>query len=218
MGKTKWYCPECKLTHRTSDSGKNSIALDYFVSKLETFDLIEENENLDTEAPLELSNSLADRSRKAVDDKGEAKEKLRRSGSSPSSTKAGILAHKRSRPLPPIIVDDPTDMVAIRRARNILAARKSRQKKMVRVEELENEIAKLEEERGAPIEFDEPHLNTRRSTRQNLFLPELDSILADEIECSDETTGDENGYDDDLSSLGASSGSSEDLVIKLQQA
>jgi general control protein GCN4 len=75
----------------------------------------------------------------------------RRSGTSPGSNKAssasGVAPRKRNQPLPPIIVDDPTDTVAIKRARNTLAARKSRQKKMERFDELENEIAKLKEER-----------------------------------------------------------------------
>lgn len=75
----------------------------------------------------------------------------RRSGSSPGSMKAsaaaGVSARKRNQPLPPILVEDPTDTVAIKRARNTLAARKSRQKKMERFDELENEIAKLKEER-----------------------------------------------------------------------
>lgn len=75
----------------------------------------------------------------------------RRSGSSPGSTKAsttsGVSARKRNQPLPPILVEDPNDTVALKRARNTLAARKSRQKKMERFDELENEIAMLKEER-----------------------------------------------------------------------
>ena len=75
----------------------------------------------------------------------------RRSGSSPGSMKAsstaGVSARKRNQPLPPILVDDPTDTIAIKRARNTLAARKSRQKKMEKFDELESEIAKLKEER-----------------------------------------------------------------------
>ncbi len=75
----------------------------------------------------------------------------RRSGSSPGSVKAsstsGVSARKRNQPLPPILVEDPSDTVAIKRARNTLAARKSRQKKMEKFDELESEIAKLKEER-----------------------------------------------------------------------
>ncbi|KAI0443962.1 hypothetical protein F4803DRAFT_512796 [Xylaria telfairii] len=53
----------------------------------------------------------------------------------------------RDKPLPPIIVDDPDDMNAMKRARNTLAARKSRERKFQRLEELEEKIAKLEQER-----------------------------------------------------------------------
>jgi general control protein GCN4 len=60
---------------------------------------------------------------------------------------AGVASRKRDKPLPPIIVEDPNDTVAMKRARNTLAARKSRQRKMQRFEELEDEIAKLKEER-----------------------------------------------------------------------
>jgi len=77
----------------------------------------------------------------------------RRSGSSPGSTSAkasstsGVAARKRNQPLPPIIVDDPADVVAVKRARNTLAARKSRQKKMERFDELESEIERLKADR-----------------------------------------------------------------------
>jgi general control protein GCN4 len=60
---------------------------------------------------------------------------------------SGVNARKRDKPLPPIIVEDPNDTVAMKRARNTLAARKSRQRKMQRFEELEDEIAKLKAER-----------------------------------------------------------------------
>jgi len=77
----------------------------------------------------------------------------RRSGtgtSPPSGTHAsisGVNSRKRDKPLPPIIVEDPNDTVAMKRARNTLAARKSRQRKMQRFDELEDKIAKLETER-----------------------------------------------------------------------
>jgi hypothetical protein len=77
----------------------------------------------------------------------------RRSGtgtSPPSGTHSsvsGVASRKRDKPLPPIIVEDPNDTVAMKRARNTLAARKSRQRKMQRFDELEERIAKLEEER-----------------------------------------------------------------------
>ncbi|KAF5023252.1 hypothetical protein F66182_4685 [Fusarium sp. NRRL 66182] len=74
----------------------------------------------------------------------------RKSGTSPStrhSSVAGVNARKRDKPLPPIIVDDPSDIVAMKRARNTLAARKSRERKAIKLEELEEKIAKLEAER-----------------------------------------------------------------------
>lgn len=75
----------------------------------------------------------------------------RRSGSGTSppshSSIAGVGARKRDKPLPPIIVEDPNDTVAMKRARNTLAARKSRQRKMAKFEELEDEISKLKAER-----------------------------------------------------------------------
>jgi len=44
-------------------------------------------------------------------------------------------------------VEDPSDTIAMKRARNTLAARKSRERKAIRFEELEERIAKLEAER-----------------------------------------------------------------------
>ena len=52
-----------------------------------------------------------------------------------------------NKPLPPIVVDDPNDVAAMKRARNTLAARKSRERKAQRLEELEERIAELEQER-----------------------------------------------------------------------
>lgn len=75
----------------------------------------------------------------------------RKSGGSPPSTRhssvSGVAARKRDKPLPPIIVEDPSDTVAMKRARNTLAARKSRERKAQRFEDLEERIAKLEAER-----------------------------------------------------------------------
>jgi general control protein GCN4 len=77
----------------------------------------------------------------------------RRSGTASSppsgthSSVSGVNSRKRDKPLPPIIVEDPNDTVAMKRARNTLAARKSRQRKMQRFDELEDKIAKLEAER-----------------------------------------------------------------------
>lgn len=60
------------------------------------------------------------------------------------SSSSGVNAKKRDKPLPPIIVDDPSDVIAVKRARNTAAARKSRQKKMERFDELEATIADLQ--------------------------------------------------------------------------
>jgi general control protein GCN4 len=84
----------------------------------------------------------------------EAVEKPRRkSGNSPSgghgrhSSVSGVNSRRRDKPLPPIIIDDPSDTIAMKRARNTLAARKSRERKAQRLEDLEEKIAKLEQER-----------------------------------------------------------------------
>ncbi|VUC27487.1 unnamed protein product [Clonostachys rosea] len=76
----------------------------------------------------------------------------RKSGGSPTSgarhsSVAGVAPRKRDKPLPPIIVEDPNDTIAMKRARNTLAARKSRERKAQRFDELEERIAKLEAER-----------------------------------------------------------------------
>jgi hypothetical protein len=73
------------------------------------------------------------------------------SGSPTSGTRhssvSGVNSRRRDKPLPPIIVEDANDTVAMKRARNTLAARKSRERKAQRFEELEDRIAKLEAER-----------------------------------------------------------------------
>ena len=58
------------------------------------------------------------------------------------SSVAGVGARKRDKPLPPIMVDE-NDAVALKRARNTAAARKSRAKKCAERDELEAEIADL---------------------------------------------------------------------------
>ncbi|TLS24005.1 hypothetical protein PpBr36_08562 [Pyricularia pennisetigena] len=91
----------------------------------------------------------------------------RKSGNSPTSSAgrhssvSGVNARRRDKPLPPIVVEDPTDTVAMKRARNTLAARKSRERKAMRFEELEDKLEKLTAERdhfknlakqyGAPV-------------------------------------------------------------------
>jgi hypothetical protein len=70
--------------------------------------------------------------------------------STPVETQPSVLSaasRKREKPLPPIIVEDPNDTIAMKRARNTLAARESRQRKMEQFEKLGEHIAKLEAER-----------------------------------------------------------------------
>lgn len=69
------------------------------------------------------------------------------SPSNKPSSVAGVNPRRRDKPLPPIVVEDPHDPVLMKRARNTLAARKSRERKAMRFEELEARITKLEEER-----------------------------------------------------------------------
>ena len=61
------------------------------------------------------------------------------------STVAGVNARKRDKPLPPIVADEE-DPVAMKRARNTAAARKSREKKVMVHEKLEAQVADLESE------------------------------------------------------------------------
>jgi hypothetical protein len=67
--------------------------------------------------------------------------------SSRPSSVAGVNSRRRDKPLPPIIIEDPSDTVAMKRARNTLAARKSRERKAARLDELEEKISKLTAER-----------------------------------------------------------------------
>ena len=60
------------------------------------------------------------------------------------STVAGVKARKRDKPLPPIVVNE-TDTVALKRARNTAAARKSRAKK---VEERDTFLAEIADLKG----------------------------------------------------------------------
>jgi hypothetical protein len=103
----------------------------------------QDNQNVDQspllpEEELEVSESLRSTS---------MSRKRSGSGTSPPSHSSVSGVRKRNSPLPPIIVEDPNDTVAMKRARNTLAARKSRQRKMQRFDELEDKIAKLEAER-----------------------------------------------------------------------
>jgi len=64
-----------------------------------------------------------------------------------NSSIAGVAPRNRNKPLPPMVVEDSSDVVAMKRARNTLAARKSRERKAQRMEDLELEIARLTAER-----------------------------------------------------------------------
>lgn len=59
---------------------------------------------------------------------------------------SGVAPKRRDKPLPAITIEDPNDSVAVKRARNTMAARKSRQKRNERTEQLESEVATLEAE------------------------------------------------------------------------
>jgi hypothetical protein len=62
------------------------------------------------------------------------------------ATSAGITKpRRRKQPLPPIAVD-PNDKVALKRARNTLAARDSRQRKFDHVQSLERQVEELKAE------------------------------------------------------------------------
>ncbi|KAI9151342.1 Cross-pathway control protein 1 [Paramyrothecium foliicola] len=71
------------------------------------------------------------------------------SASDTASLEPGTLGSLRrpEKPRPPIIVDDPSDVIAMKRARNTLAARKSRERKVQRAVDLEERINKLKQER-----------------------------------------------------------------------
>ena len=56
-------------------------------------------------------------------------------------------SRKSDKPLSLIIVEGLSDTITMKRARNALAAHKSRQRKIQRFDELEERIAKLEVER-----------------------------------------------------------------------
>lgn len=93
--------------------------------------------------PPQKSSSL-EQSSNSEDDRSP---RCRKTGPRRQSAISGVVTRRRDKPLPPIIVDDPTDVVAMKRARNTLAARKSRQRKAERLDELESRIAALIKER-----------------------------------------------------------------------
>ncbi|KAM4063108.1 bZIP transcription factor [Hirsutella rhossiliensis] len=97
-------------------------------------------------SPANKSDDLED-STQRTSTSGRKKSDSSPTGSARHSSVSGVNARKRDKPLPPIIVEDPNDTVAMKRARNTLAARKSRERKAQRFEDLEERIAKLEAER-----------------------------------------------------------------------
>ena len=60
------------------------------------------------------------------------------------SSTSGVNSRRRDKPLPAITVEDPNDVVAVKRARNTMAARKSREKRVERTEQLVNQVTQLE--------------------------------------------------------------------------
>ncbi|KAF5020340.1 hypothetical protein F66182_7646 [Fusarium sp. NRRL 66182] len=75
----------------------------------------------------------------------------RSTSSSPESSKSssvlGVNSHRRNKPLPPIVLDDTQDTTAMKRARNTMAVRKSRERKARRLLALEERVKKLEADR-----------------------------------------------------------------------
>jgi hypothetical protein len=63
------------------------------------------------------------------------------------SSRDGVKFCKEAKPLSPMCISDTNDALATKRARNTLAARKSRQRKTARFEALEKRIVELEAER-----------------------------------------------------------------------
>lgn len=59
------------------------------------------------------------------------------------SSSSGVSSRRRDKPLPAITLDDPHDIVAVKRARNTLAARKSRQKRVEQSEQLMKQVEDL---------------------------------------------------------------------------
>ena len=94
-------------------------------------------------------NQLSDADQKEVVD---ALKEANSTGRARSGTPGGRhsstsgISRKRTKVLAPITVD-PEDTIAMKRARNTMAARKSREKKMQKFDELEAEIEQLKKDR-----------------------------------------------------------------------
>ncbi|KAK9320743.1 hypothetical protein V1517DRAFT_198331 [Lipomyces orientalis] len=66
-------------------------------------------------------------------------------------TSQSYARRPRVEPLPPIVVGDAEDVVAVKRARNTLAARRSRERKMLRLTDLEKQVAEMNRERESAL-------------------------------------------------------------------
>lgn len=74
------------------------------------------------------------------------------------SSTAGVSKRRSKNDLPPIKVQNPNDVIAIKRARNTMAARKSRDRRATHIEELEIDNARLLEE-NTELRAQVDHLN-----------------------------------------------------------
>lgn len=96
-------------------------------------------------SPAEVEGSPAATS-KAARSSARRKSSAVSSPSRPMSATAGVSSRRRTKPLPPIEIKDKNDEVAMKRAKNTLAARRSRDRKANRLEELESKARDLEAE------------------------------------------------------------------------
>lgn len=78
-----------------------------------------------------------------VGDSPSTSPRFRSTSTGPNQRRSQTSGVRKRGPLPPIVVEDPSDTVAMKRARNTLAARKSRAKKLERMEEMEIQIEEL---------------------------------------------------------------------------
>lgn len=78
-----------------------------------------------------------------VGDSPSTSPRFRSTSAGPNQRRSQTSGVRKRGPLPPIVVEDPSDTVAMKRARNTLAARKSRAKKLERMEEMEIQIEEL---------------------------------------------------------------------------
>ncbi|KAI9699034.1 MAG: hypothetical protein M1836_003223 [Candelina mexicana] len=115
------------------------------------FSLFPSNSSANDESPLNDHVELVDSSTFSATVETNSTRRKSSNGNSPPSGRgsykhssiSGVSAKKRDKPLPPIVVEDPNDTIAMKRARNTAAARKSRQKKVEKFEEQEQKIQDL---------------------------------------------------------------------------